>query len=75
MKGDMVMTIQANTSFTGAVFSDDDLTEAGREGQGIARKWVHKDVIYIVSDYVGGRLVIYDWRKSGVYSKIKFIDQ
>jgi len=69
------MTIQANTSFTGAVQSDDDLTETVREGQGVARKWVRNQTIYIASDYIGGRLVMYDWRRSGTYSKIKLIDE
>ena len=69
------MTIQANTSFTGAVQTDDDLTEAVREGQGVARKWVKNQMFYIVSDYIGGKLVLYDWRRSGVYTKPKFIDE
>jgi len=69
------MTIQANTSFTGAVQVDDDLTEAEREGQGVARKWVNNRLFYIISDYIGGRLVLYDWRRKGVYTKIKLIDE
>jgi hypothetical protein len=69
------MTIQANTSFTGSVQTDDDLTEAVREGQGVARKWVKNQMFYIVSDYIGGRLVLYDWRRNGVYTKPKFIDE
>lgn len=69
------MTIQANTSFTGAVQTDDDLTESVREGQGVARKWVRNQTIYIASDYIGGQLIRYDWRKNGVYSRIKLIDE
>lgn len=69
------LTIQANTSFTGAVQSDDDLTENVREGQGVARKWVRNQMFYIVSDYIGGKLVLYDWRRAGVYTKPKFIDE
>jgi hypothetical protein len=72
---DRSMTIQANTSFSGAVQSDADLTSSVREGQGVARKWVRNQTIYIVSDYVGSQLVRYDWRKSGVYSKLKTINE
>jgi hypothetical protein len=74
-KGDKYMTIQANTSPTGAVTSDDDLDEKVREGDGIYRKWVSKNSIYVVSDYIGGPLQIYDWRKSGVYTKLKTIKE
>lgn len=69
------MTIQANTSLSGAVQSDDTLTEEDREGQGVARKWVKNQTFYIASDYIGGKLVRYDWRRSGVYTKAKFIDE
>lgn len=69
------MTIQANTSFNGAVQSDTDLTEAVREGDGVARKWVRNSTIYIASDYIGGKLVMYDWRRNGVKTKIKLIDE
>ena len=69
------LTIQANTSFTGAVQTDDDLTESVREGQGVSRKWVKNQMFYIVSDYIGGKLVMYDWRRKGVYTKLKTVDE
>jgi len=72
--GNRVMAIHANTSLYGSVDINNVWDENIREGDGIARKWLPVDAIYIVADFIGGPLKIYDWRKSGGYVKTKFID-
>jgi len=72
---DREMTIQANTSMEGSVDLNDMWDETQRDGDGIARKWIPLESIYVVSDYIGGKLEMYDWRKSGGYVKTKFIEK